>query len=100
MRYYFPLSIFCITLLASCSPRYTYFTQSLYEKQNWSQEDIQRIQFYVSRDSVLTRAVSDGETEITAGKIRIINGRKVRPSVIKARTPGVVVLRPQEDRCA
>src|SRR5688500_11480006 len=100
MRYYFPLSIFCITLLASCSPLYTYFTQSLYEKQNWSQEDIQRIQFYVSRDIVLTRSVSDGETKITEGKIRIINGRKVQQIVINARTPGVLVLMPKEDRFA
>lgn len=100
MKFYLPLSIVCITLLASCSPRFTYFTESLYEKQNWSQDDIKRIQFYTSRDIVLTRSVSEGDTKITEGKIRIINGRKVQQIIIKARTPGVLVLMPKDDRFA
>ena len=92
--------LFGSVLLASCSPRYTYFTESLYEKQNWDQDDIRRIQFYVSHDIVLTREVSDGETKITEGKIRIINGRKVQQIIIKERTPGVLVLMPKENRFA
>ena len=92
--------LFCIIALTSCSPRYTYFTENLYKKQKWSQEDIKRIQFYVSEDIVLTRAISDDETSITEGKIRIINGRKVQQVIIRERTPGVLVLMPDEDRFA
>ena len=98
MKYY--LLIFCTALLASCSPRLTYFTKNLHEKQNWSQDDLKRIQFYVSHDIVLTRSVSDGDTKITEGKIRIINGRKVQQIVIKERTPGVLILMPKDDRFA
>ena len=87
-------------LFTSCSPQYSYFTENLYEKQNWSQEDISRIQFYVSRDIVLSREISEGETKITEGKIRIKNGKKVEQVVIKSGTPGVLVLMPKEDRFA
>jgi hypothetical protein len=93
------LSLVCLFII-SCSPQYSYFTEDLYKKQNWSQEDVGRIQFYVSRDIVLTRAMNEGETKISEGKIRIKNGRKVEQVVIKAGTPGVLVLMPKEDRFA
>jgi len=92
--------LLCIGFFVSCSPRYSYFTKSLYEKENWTKDDITRIQFYISRDITLTRAVSEGESSITEGKIRIINGRKVQQVVIKSGTPGVLVLMPKEDRFA
>lgn len=59
-----------------------------------------RIQFYVSRDIVLTRTIADDEASITEGKIRIINGHKVQQVVIKQGTPGVLVLMPKENRFA
>ena len=95
----FGFFIGCLTMI-SCSPQYSYFTENLYEKQNWNQDDISRIQFYVSRDIVLTRAINEGETKISEGKIRIKNGRKVEQVVIKQGTPGVLVLMPKEDRFA
>ena len=100
MRQFIPLILFLIIFLTSCSPRYTYFTENLHERQKWSESDLKRIQFYVSEDIVLTRSISDDETKITEGKIRIINGRRVQQIVIKARTPGVLVLMPKEDRFA
>lgn len=100
MKFYLFLIACCGIILSSCSPRYTYFTESLYEKQKWSAEDVRRIQFYVSKDIVLTRSVSDDETSITEGKIRIINGKRVQQVIIRERTPGVLVLMPKEDRFA
>lgn len=90
--------LLCVGFFVSCSPQYSHFTKSLYEKENWTKNDIMRIQFYVSRDIRLTRSVSDDETAISEGKIRIINGRKVQQVVIKTGTPGVLVLMPREDR--
>ncbi len=92
------LSLFA--LLISCSPSYTYFTKSLYEQEHWAPEDIQRIQFYVSRDIVLSRTLSSGESSIAEGKIKIVNGTRVEQVVIKSGTPGVLVLMPREDRFA
>lgn len=86
--------------MASCSPQYSYFTKDLYEKQEWTKDDIMRIQFFVSKDIVLTRSIEAGETSISEGKIRIKNGRRVEQVVIKAGTPGVLVLMPKEDRFA
>lgn len=94
------LTAFAITLLSACSPQYAYFTEDLHKKQNWSAEDVRQIQFYVSRDIVLSRALSENETKITEGKIIIKDGRKIEQVVIKAGTPGVLVLMPKEDRFA
>lgn len=100
MKLLFQLTLICAIAFTSCTPRFTYFTENLYKKQNWSQEDVKRIQFYVSDEIVLTRAISDDETAITEGKIRIVNGKKVQQVIIKAHTPGVLVLMPKEDRFA
>ncbi len=86
--------------LVSCSPQYAYFTDDLYKQQKWTPEDIRRIQFYVSRDIVLTREISEGETQITEGKIRIRDGRKIEQVLIRQGTPGVLVLMPKENRFA
>ena len=61
---------------------------------------MKRIQFYVSRDIVLTRSVSDDETSISEGKIKIVNGKRVQQVIIRERTPGVLVLMPKSDRFA
>ena len=100
MKLLLPLLACCAILFTACSPQYTYFTESLYEKHQWSPEDIRRIQFYVSRDIVLTRSISDDETSITEGKIHIVNGKKVQQVIIPERTPGVLVLMPKENRFA
>src|SRR5690349_17425950 len=100
MKFQLLLSAFAVIVLASCSPQYAYFTKELNEKQKWSAEDIRQIQFYVSRDIVLSRALSENGTQITEGKILIKDGRKVEQVVIKSGTPGVLVLMPKEDRFA
>jgi hypothetical protein len=92
--FFFPISLFCI----SCSPIYSYFTDDLYQQQHWTQDDIQRIQFYLSKDIVLSRYLSAGETKIKEGKIIVKDGQKVEQVVIKSGTPGVLVLMPKDDR--
>jgi hypothetical protein len=86
--------------IAACSPTYTYFTQDLYRSQNWSQSDVERIQFYTSRDIVLSRAISAGETAISGGKIEIRDNDRIEKVIIPQGTPGVLVLMPREDRFA
>jgi len=96
IRYIF--IFFSACFITSCSPVYSYFTDDLYRQQNWTQEDIQRIQFYLSKDITLSRALSAGETKIKEGKIIIKDGQQVEEVVIKSGTPGVLVLMPREDR--
>lgn len=100
MKTYQLIFVMAMGLLTSCSPTYTYFTKGLYEQEKWSEEDLMRIQFYVSRDIVLQRAVSAGETSIAEGKIIVRNGQRIEQVVISAGTPGVLVMMPREDRFA
>jgi hypothetical protein len=93
------LFCFLITIsFAACSPIYSYFTDDLYRQQKWTQDDIQRIQFYLSKDIVLSRSLSEGETKIKEGKIIVKDGQQVEQVVIKSGTPGVLVLMPKDDR--
>ena len=89
-----------MAVLSSCSPTYTYFTQDLYEQQQWSAEDLQRVQFYTSRDIVLVRHMGSGESTISGGKIIIKDKERYEKVVIPSGTPGVLVLMPREDRMA
>jgi hypothetical protein len=100
MKIHLLLILVGLGFLTSCSPRYSYFTKDLYEKEKWSQDEMMRIQFYVSRDIVLSRSLNAGETSITAGKIILKNGQRTEQVLIKQGTPGVMVLMPKEDRFA
>ena len=86
--------------MSSCAPKLTPFTQQLYDEQNWSDDELKRIQFYTSDDIVLFRELSRGESEIVSGEIKIRNGRKVDEVVIRKGTPGVLLFRPKEDKFA
>ena len=88
------------TMMFNCSPKLSPFTQDLQEENSWSEEDLKRIQFYVSRDIVLHRDFKSGEFKIEDGKVRMINGRKVEEVIISKAKPGVLVSNPKSDRMA
>ena len=94
------LSIFGIFLFSSCGSKLTPFTQQLYDENNWSDNELKRIQFYTSDDIILFRELTRGESEIVSGEIKIRNGRKIDEVVIKKGTPGVLIFRPKEDKFA
>lgn len=96
----FYLAILGLFLFNSCGPKLTPFTQDLYEEQQWSDDELKRIQFYTSEDIVLYRELTRGESEIVSGEIKIRNGKKVDEVVIKEGTPGVLLFRPKEDKFA
>jgi hypothetical protein len=94
------LSILGVFLFSSCKSKLTPFTQQLYDENNWSDDELKRIQFYTSNDIVLFRELTRGESEIISGEIKIKNGRKIDEVVIKKGTPGVLIFRPKEDKFA
>jgi hypothetical protein len=75
--------------LGSCKNLVPY-TDAMKTRHGWSNEQIKGIQFYVSHDVVLRRELTQGSTDIVAGKIKIVDGRKVDEIIIRAGTPGVV----------
>lgn len=85
-------------LLTSCGTNYQFFTQDLYDDYNWSENELQKIQFYVSEDIVLFRKLSGENTKITKGKIRVVDGSEVEEVIIEKGTPGVFVQSPKSNR--
>jgi hypothetical protein len=84
-------------VLSSCKNLVPY-TDAMKKKYNWSDEQIKRIQFYVSHDIILHRELTRGSTEIVQGKIKTINGKKVEEILIRQGTPGVLVELPKQDK--
>ncbi len=98
MKYAFLISV--LILVSSCSPTLVPFSQGLYEEYNWSDDELKRIQFYLSDDIVLQRKLGGNESSITEGKIRVIDGVEVEEVLFKKGTPGVLVFSPKSDRFA
>lgn len=97
----FLLAIVTIIIgFSSCSPKLTPFTQQLYKDNNWSEDELKQIQFYVSRDIKLYRDVTNSTSKIESGKIRTVKGRKVQEVIIPSGTPGLLVFSPKDDRFA
>lgn len=74
------------------------YTDAMKKRYNWTEDQIRRIQFYVSDDIVLHRQLSNSSTEIVQGKIKTIQGRKVDEIIIRAGTPGVLTELPRENK--
>jgi len=94
------LSVCVIVLMSSCSKKLTYLTQNMYNDFNWSEQELKKIQFYVSQDIVLYRSSKEGQSTIENGKIRLKNDRKVEEVIINKGTPGILIFSPKQDRFA
>jgi len=89
-----------LATLASCSPKLTPFTSNLRNEYGWTDEDLQKIQFYLSDEIVLWRQIKDGEAKISNGTISVRNGKKVEEIRFPKRTPGVYLFEPKSNRFA
>jgi hypothetical protein len=98
MKYFFVFLAFSVMLLTSCSPQLSTFTRDIYTDQNLTDNDLKKIQFFLSDDIVLYRYLEEGGNyQINEGALRVRNGKKTQEVVIKAGTPGVFVERPKDD---
>lgn len=86
--------------LSSCSPTLSSFTDRLYQDNDWSEQDLKRIQFYLSDDIVLRRDAGSSKSKLENGKIEIVDGRRVEQVIFKKGTPGVFVFSPSKDKFA
>lgn len=91
---------FMAVFLSSCGPTLSYFTQNLYEQNSWTESELKRIQFYLSKSIVLRRELTGSKSEIVSGEIKLVDGRKVEEVVIPKGTPGVMLFQPKESRFA
>ena len=86
--------------LISCSPSYKPFTVDLQESYDWTEDELKKIQFYLSQDIVLQRNLSRGESVIEGGKIQVKEGRRIEEVKIPSGTPGVLMFMPKPNRLA
>ncbi len=101
MRAIYLLLLGALGLLGACSPTLTPFSRELYESQNWTDNDLKRVQFYLSDDLTIYRNIDeDNSYKISSGEIKIRNGRKVQQIHFRRGTPGVFLFRPKEDHFA
>lgn len=87
-------------LLSSCSLKLSPYTTRLQQESGLDEGSLRKVQFYVSKDIVLQRDLSESETEVVGGKIKMVNGRRVEEVLILAGTPGVLMEMPGYDRLA
>jgi len=87
-----------ILALSSCSKNLVPYSQNIQDKYNISDAQMKQVQFYTSNDILIFRNISDADTEVISGKIKIQNGREVEEVVIPKGTPGVIVWDDKEKR--
>ncbi|MCB0546983.1 MAG: hypothetical protein KDD19_05300 [Phaeodactylibacter sp.] len=85
---------------SSCGPTLSPFTEQLYRQNRWSENELKRIQFYLSEDIVMRRELTGSKSEIVSGEIKMIDGRQVEEVVIRKGTPGVLLFLPEDNRFA
>lgn len=87
-------------LISSCAPSLSSYTQRLHDKYEWKENDLKKVQFYLSHDIVLRRRSESGKAEILGGEIKVIDGSKYEIMRFRAGTPGVLLFMPKENRMA
>ena len=68
----------------------------MYQQNEWTEDELRQIQFYLSEDIILRRQIGTDTTEFQAGEIKIVNGKEVEEVVVPKGTPGVYLFSPQE----
>lgn len=96
----FFINFLIITLFGACSPQLSPFTEKLYKSSGWSDDDLSKIQFYLSDNIILHRHFSEGNSSISSGKIVIENGKEVEEIFIPKGTPGIFIKRKNENTLA
>lgn len=99
IKIFFSLAVVAV-FFSACGPSLSPFTQQLYEQNNWTNTDLQRIQFYLSDDLVLYRNFDGGQSTIIEGEIRMVNGQKREEVRFRRGTPGVFLFSPKANRFA
>jgi hypothetical protein len=90
------VSFLFLTSCQTLSP----FTQELRQDIALTDSELDRIQFYLSKDIVMRREFSGSQSRIEGGEIKVVDGRKVEEVIIARRTPGVLLFSPERDTYA
>jgi hypothetical protein len=89
MRNYI-IIISTFVLLTSCA-NLVPLSSSMITKNNWSKEDMKKIQYYVSNEVRLQKISSNSGTNISGGVITQESNKAVEEVIVKENTKGVAV---------
>ena len=90
-----------VLLMSSCAKELRPFTANILREGNWSDTELQKIQFYLSDDVVIRRKLTEGSNEIASGGvIKTFKGEKVEEVRVPRGTPGVFLLRAKDNHFA
>lgn len=78
-----------VSAFTACSSSKTYFSNTVRNNIEASNIAVTQLQFYVDRDVELRREVASGTTKVSAGVVKLENGRYVNIITLKKNTPGV-----------
>lgn len=87
-------------MLSSCNKKLQYYTVNMQQEYELGEDDLKRIQFYLSEDITLVRSRSGGRSSIKDGTIQVKDKSKVEEIKFKRGTPGTAVFSPKSDRIA
>lgn len=87
-------------LLSACTSYTTKhaFSDQVIRDAGLKESDLFKVQFYLDRDIVLYRTLSNSDGDIRDGSITIRGGQQVEEILLRAGTKGVVVFMPEPDR--
>ena len=91
MKTTYTLGLAIALFLSSCSVYLSPYTSQVQQETQLNEEQLKKVQFYLSGDIILYRAFGNSETQITGGELKVVNGQQVEEIVIASGTPGVVI---------
>lgn len=78
-----------MVVIASCSTPKTYFTSQIRKRVENNGIPLAKLQYYIDHDVELRRELIKGETKVTSGKVKFVDGKYLNIIVLKKNTPGV-----------
>ncbi len=76
-------------ILTSCS-RFVPYTSFIHKKNNFSEEQLKKVQFYISGEIVLTKIKNTGDALVDNGKVIIRDAKDVEIVSFKENTPCII----------
>ena len=80
----------CLGLLTGCSTKYVPFTTDMIYQCHLATNDVENLQYYVSKRILLHRDLGSGNASVGRGKLIVENGKSIDKVEVVKYAPGIV----------
>lgn len=94
------LILLSVVLFSACSKNLTYLHRDAVKDSRMLDENMEKIQFYLSHELILERSLSQKKSQVRDGKIIVEDAAEVERIRIPAESPGVFVFSPDGEKMA